>query len=92
MADGHFPERTVGSQSMVSRMILILCNSNHCGDISTDGPHDRLRLEGAFFVSRFKTLPPSGLFHITAGWDSPFPPALPSSSFVAGRVPTGRST
>lgn len=50
---------------------------NHCGDLPTDGPHDRLRLEGTFFVSRFKSLSPSRLFHITADWDSPFPPALP---------------
>lgn len=70
-------------------------NSNHRGDLPTDGPHDRLRLEGALFVSRFKSLPPSRLFHITADrvsvsvfLSSPYP-ILP---FRAGRIPAGRST
>lgn len=89
----NVPEWTVGSQSMISRPFLILCNnSNHNGDLSTDGPHDRLRLEGAFFVSRFKSLPRQVCFTLPRIGTLPIAPALPSSTFVAGRIPTGRRT
>lgn len=38
------------------------------------GPHDRLRLEGAFSRFAFQVAAPSGLFHITADWYSPYRP------------------
>lgn len=88
-------ERPVGSQSMASRIHFSYNgNSNHRGDPSTDGPHDRLRLEDGLLVSRFKSLPRHVCFTLPrigilcVSLCSP----CPNLPFLAGRIPAGRST
>lgn len=70
MADGYGPDRTVDNQSFRPHVKFLLPVIPILRRLSTVGPHDGLRLEGAVFVSRFKIAAPSRLFHITADWYS----------------------
>lgn len=79
----NVPEWTVGSQSIglafhFSYYVIIIPITTAI--FPRTGPHDRLRLEGAFFVSRFKSLPRQVCFTLPRIGTLPIAPALRSSN------------